>query len=516
MKNILKRFIPAVLVLSVFASCEMDQFSPTNLTPGEATSTMQDAEAWRMGLYSTMRGAYTASEIFLSDIQAGLLLPTTQYGNYYGPTLRWEFENSDIDDQSALWADQYRVIKAANAVLENVPLLAQNIEPDAADEAELNQILGEAHLTRAIAYQRLAVFFCDRYDAVGAPAQLGLPLVERVDVDEKPARASLAETYRFIGRDLEAAEKLMTDASPAGYLHNSEMATNLLPTAAVTMMQARVNLDTCNYALAAQKADEVIALPGYSLLTTPEALQDMWLNDKGSELIFQLYQSKTERGANWNDLSGWWMAYRSKYKEEAFDIKYLPAVELLMLFDDSDIRFDATVKQAVTYAAYYGQGGKDFILYKYPGNPAYKTAVNQIYNTAKLFRLPEAYLIKAEALAQQNQLPESTAALNDLHHTARGGEEIDVPGTADELLALIANEWKVEYVGEGQAFPALKRLRQGVSYGGYATQGEFNGGAYPALDPLSVQPDNMRWTWEIPQNDLFANRQMERNWNIGN
>lgn len=520
MNNIIKFTFSALLATTVLTSCELDQLSPGNLTPEEATKTMNDAEAWRMGLYSTMRGTYGATNTFLSDLQTDAFVPTNQYGNYYGTTARWTFGNSDIDDQTPVWANNYSLANRANEVLAQIPAFVKKLGLDAeeltakqqADLAELMQIKGEAHLVRAIAYATLTTYFTDRYDAATAKTQKGLPIVAVVNVTAKPVRQSLDSTYNFILGDLTAARSLMTDDNrSADYLHNAAITQSyLLPTVAIDLLEARVQLNKGNKVRAAELADAVIANPAYSLIDDAEQLASMWLNDEGSEILFQIFQNKDERGAEWSVLRG----YNANLTAQLGGITayipfYQPSMEALSLFDGSDIRAMTTFSQEWTYSAYSATGSinKAFVLLlnKYPGNPALKKGTGDCYNTTKLFRLPEAYLIAAEAKMESDPAGALTA-FNDLHTTARGADPVtDIAQLKDE----IANEYVREFIGEGLIFGAYKRLGRGVKR---ADTGQQQPGTAKGVVAIDIEPTNKRWTWEIPQNDLFANPKLEGNW----
>lgn len=223
-KYILKYVLLGALFIPALTSCEMDQSSPVNLRPEEGLTFIADAESWRMGLYSTARSVYSGPNVFLSDLALDQFVPTTTYGNYYGPTARWTFGNSDIDDQTTIWANYYTLANRASEVINKVPSIADNVELTTGEQKELKQIVGEAYLMRAIAYQTLVTYFCDRYDAAKAKMQKGLPIVVEVNEKFKPARQSLDSTYRFIQEDLDSARVRMDDNNrSASFVHNSQI-----------------------------------------------------------------------------------------------------------------------------------------------------------------------------------------------------------------------------------------------------------------------------------------------------
>lgn len=507
MKKILSKLsVLALLALPVATSCELDQYSPTNPSPEEIVYTMPQAESWRLGLYTTLRSVYGFD---ISDLQTDNFVLTNQDGNQNGFEFNWTFNNNDNDRSTTVWANAYTTIFRANAVLENVPKVLTNAtDLTAADTLEINQILGEAHLVRAMMYQRLATYFTDRYDRATASQQLGLPIVEVLDVDYLPARVSLDSTYNYIRHELSLARSLMNGSDPSRYL-SGDVVNYLLPSAAIDIVEARVELTTGNYAEAAAIAERLIASGAYPLATTTEELNDMWLNDRGSEIIFEPYQSTEERGASWGNFTGLNASLTSQLGVNAYVPLIYPSNEAMSRYEATDIRFPATFFQGWSYAAYYATGnansGWAIMLNKYPGNPSLKIAATDQYNMAKVFRIPEAYLIAAEAEYRQGHTGEALSYYNALHHDARGASELT---TTDNFITDLCDEYVREYIGEGLVFSALKRLNQSV----VRSAANQQVGTNTSIAAINITPDNIRWTWEIPLNDLTGNTNLVGNW----
>lgn len=524
MKSIVKYLLSSLSVLSLLTACEMDQVSPTNIGVDESSSSIQDAESWRMGLYATMRSAYSPGFLYTSDVQLDNFVLTTGDGNANGLTANWTFQNEDTDSQTAVWANNYSVIKAANKVIENMRLLPTRAELSKADSVEWEQIMGEAFLARAIAYQSLAVFFTDRYDAEGdnAKSQLGLLLYDKVDVDSTPARESLDSTYKFMLADCDSADKYMTDPDPGNYLRNADIEGNLLNRYVLGLVKARIFLNKGDYAKAAETAETLIeeAASVYPLITTAEGLSHMWENDEGSEILFQLFQSKDELAASWSVFTGYNTSLSEALGSPAYTPSIQPSAEALKIFssDLSDIRRTTSIGRRWSYYAYAETGsinnGYVNLLVKYPGNPDLQTSVSDCYNNVKLFRMPEAYLIAAEANYRLGNTDKAIDYYNRLHHDARGASLLsESMFLRTDFITLIGDEYVREYIGEGLVFSAYKRLNRNVVR---AATGQPAGTA-SSFAGISVTPDDpqlwKRWTWEIPEQDLSANTQIESNWN---
>ena len=191
---------------------------------------------------------------------------------------------------------------------------------------------------------------------------------------------------------------------------------------------------------------------------------------------------------------------------ESFSPDFVPSQWVLDLYEDGDIRKDVfyrkdkiTCLEVVTEDVY--------MLNKYPGNPALKKSTYEYYHMAKVFRSAEAYLIAAEASYMNNDETNALKYLNDLR-TQRGASEIAATGT--ELFKEIKNEWIREFIGEGQRMNDIKRWHDGVQRSNPQQESlVMTGSDYITL---SKTADDMRIVWEIPNNDLNANSNLEGNW----
>jgi cytidylate kinase len=146
-------------------------------------------------------------------------------------------------------------------------------------------------------------------------------------------------------------------------------------------------------------------------------------------------------------------------------------------------------------------------LNKYPGNPALKKSAHEYYHMAKIFRSAEAYLIAAEASYMDKDEANALKFLNDLR-TKRGASAVTASGEA--LLKEIKNEWIREFIGEGQRMNDIKRWHDGIQRSNPQQESLVMSGS--DFITLTKSADDMRIVWEIPNNDLNANKNLEGNW----
>ena len=167
------------------------------------------------------------------------------------------------------------------------------------------------------------------------------------------------------------------------------------------------------------------------------------------------------------------------------------------------------VKQVNTFA------NNIYVLNKFPGNATLnKTgadAEHTYLNIDKPFRIAEQYLIAAEASYRLGNTSDAQNYLNTLRQ-ARGLVATTKTGT--ELFQLIKDEWFREFIGEGQRLDGLKRWGEGFSRKGQTMQnGELIMQANKDRNiELTVDSKDQRFVWEIPYNDLLANKNLQKNW----
>ena len=107
---------------------------------------------------------------------------------------------TDNEDPESIWGNSYLAIACANEAI-------QAIEALGGAEAGLQAEMAEALLCRAYNHFILANVFCEAYNPATADKALGIPYSETPETMLKPEyeRGTLAEVYRKIERDIEAA-----------------------------------------------------------------------------------------------------------------------------------------------------------------------------------------------------------------------------------------------------------------------------------------------------------------------
>lgn len=94
------------------------------------------------------------------------------------------------------YKNYFSVIRDCNIVLEN--LLDRNTEL-------AKKTCAAAYAIKGVCYYNLIRIYCEPYDPAKADTQLGMPLIDKFDMEERPARASLKETVAYCEKMLKAA-----------------------------------------------------------------------------------------------------------------------------------------------------------------------------------------------------------------------------------------------------------------------------------------------------------------------
>ena len=325
------------------------------------------------GMQAMRGGANDGSQVYVPERQTDLVNARTGAASL---TLEhdWSFTTAQFAGDSK-WAASYQLISNANEIINNIDKIV--VETDE-DKLYLDNIKGAAYFARAYAYANMVVRYCKDYEPATAASELGLPLVETVDVNAKPDRATLEETYQFIMDDIASAHQ---------YLKTTGTITEP-GTDALTALEARMDLYMHKYDEAAEEAQSLMAK--YPLISDAATFATMWMNDAGSEIIYQPYQDI-------NELTGGYATVFISYNTatRSYTPYFLPTQGLMDMYESSDYRKSTYFTQVSIDAN--GQRDRGYIFYKFPGNPALRQQNTDFNNMTKVFRSAELYLIAAEA-----------------------------------------------------------------------------------------------------------------------
>ncbi len=511
----MKKIIFSILSVGLlFTSCDMDLTEPGTTPDTEAIQSVEDVKKFRNNCYNTLRGITSGTYVTDSELQSDLFIGLNGNGNR-GAIIARGLIDPSTESIGNKYAAIYGSMKNINFMLEQTQKLIDAGTFDETQLVEVNRYVGEAKFTRAYLYFYLFDHYCQPYSTDKAEQEgLGLQIVDKYDpsvgVAGYPGRGTMNAAIKFINDDLaDAYTKIAAyeqiDAS------NVAPCAPYLSTFAVAAMQARVALTIGDNKTAITKSQYVTSAINTFALAEGEDYINMWVTDKSTEVIFQPFVNLAEAGS----VSSYSEAINYILYPERVD--YVPTLDVLMNYDNYDIRFDAFFKAVPMKVDAKETAGYVFI--KYIGNPELDPSTGKAYkNIPKPFRLSEQYLILAEAAAQDNQPAVANKALNDLRaKRITGYAEQNFTGAA--LINEIRAERAKELIGEGFRISDLRRW--GLGFSRNSDYIEFNGFTplselFVSIDANTVYiPGDYRYTWPIPYDEMQVTPALEGQQNPG-
>jgi hypothetical protein len=464
MKRItIKNMIVTTVLFLSLASCEksfLELKPPTSLTPEFALATEADLQVALRGAYAGLKSTalYGRSLMVLGDMMADNTYQSALNTNRYTNFNLYNYLVTD-GDVAGLWNASYSVILRANNII-NSPI---------ADNANIQQIKGEAYAIRALAYFNLVRYFASPYTL--DPSKLGVPVITTYQADLKPERAKIADVYTLINKDLTQAFTLMTK-----FTNSSQFSKY-----SAKALQAKVYLAMGDKTNAKTAALDVITNSGFTAISSA-AHTGYWAGvaprtDKVETLLEISFDAVANNAFD---------ALSYIYLQSGNYGDMLCSSELYDLFETADIRKSL-------YATGTRGGLASVFVNKY-------SSFTGDHSDTKVIRMSEMYLIAAEA-----SYPSNTAdALKYVNEVTsrRGATAIASSGSA--LLEDIITERRKELAFEGERYLDMQRLQRNIA----------RSKNYPAA-ALSIDFTNYRRIMPIPQGELDANPSIKSQQNPG-
>ena len=464
MKRItIKNMIVTTVLFLSLASCEksfLELKPPTSLTPEFALATEADLQVALRGAYAGLKSTalYGRSLMVLGDMMADNTYQSALNTNRYTNFNLYNYLVTD-GDVAGLWNASYSVILRANNII-NSPI---------ADNANIQQIKGEAYAIRALAYFNLVRYFASPYTL--DPSKLGVPIITTYQADLKPERAKIADVYTLINKDLTQAFTLMTK-----FTNSSQFSKY-----SAKALQAKVYLAMGDKTNAKTAALDVITNSGFTAISSA-AHTGYWAGvaprtDKVETLLEISFDAVANNAFD---------ALSYIYLQSGNYGDMLCSSELYDLFESTDIRKSL-------YATGTRGGLASVFVNKY-------SSFTGDHSDTKVIRMSEMYLIAAEA-----SYPSNTAdALKYVNEVTsrRGATAIASSGSA--LLEDIITERRKELAFEGERYLDMQRLQRNIA----------RSKNYPAA-ALSIDFTNYRRIMPIPQGELDANPSIKSQQNPG-
>jgi len=349
-------------------------------------------------------------------------------------------ENSTI---AGAWVAIYNTINRANNVIAKVP----QVTDPALTASIKNSIVGEALAVRGLAYFDLARTFG------GVPIILA-PTISPSD-NRGIVRATQQQTFEQALADFNAAEQLLPETTDRYRITRNT----------VWALKSRYHLYQKEYRLAEELATKLISNPDFGLLSSYGAF---FQNDvRGTrESVFEIYYNGTTEVNN----------HRNQWQPQSNGgtRQWAPNTQISSLLTTPStggnrnalIKVDA--QDRIYGDLYYRQPGSD---------PSY------------IFRIAEAYLIRAEARARQGNLTGGCEDLNAIR--TRSGLSPIESASQESLLLSIEEERRLEFAFEADRWFDLVRSER-------------------AAEVLGIT-ESFRFLMPIPVDQLMADESLVQN-----
>ena len=306
-------------------------------------------------------------------------------------------ENSTI---AGAWVAIYNTINRANNVIDKVPLVTD----PALTVSVKNSIIGEALAIRGLAYFDLARTFG------------GVPIILTATISPLDnrgiARATQQQTFEQALSDFNAAELLLAEATSRFRITKKT----------VWALKSRYHLYQKEYPIAEELATKIVSDPDFGLLADYGAFFQN--NARGTrESVFEIYYNGTTEVNNHRNQ--WQPQNNGGTRQWAPNSQVASLLTNPTTGGNRNVLIGLDAQNRIYGDLYYRQPGSD---------PSY------------IFRLAEAYLIRAEARARQENLVGGYEDLNAIR--IRSGLSPLELSTKESLLLSIDNERRLEFAFE--------------------------------------------------------------------
>lgn len=351
------------------------------------------------------------------------------------------------------WSMPYQQVFYANVILDGLMKMSESVR----ESSEWKKIKGNALFFRGMAMANLVQQFAAPYVPSAAEQTDGLPVRLNSDVNERPGRGSLKNTYDQIIADLTEAEKLL----PAESTYKSRPA----KPAALALL-ARVFLSMGNY----QQA-EIFAGSCLKLSNQLMDYNSLTLNSTNAANPFPqaLLNANPE------------ILFYSALISNSFFFSTLTRVDTVLFqsYHPNDLRIPAL----------FVDRGKGVINLKgsYTGSLAYFGGI----------ALDEVYLTRAECYARNGKIDDAMNDLNSLM-AKRWKKGTFIPFTASDqesAVKLILRERRKGMIGRGLRWNDLRRLNSDSRYA-ITLNRVVNGKTYTLL------PNSNRYILPLPDAEI--------------
>lgn len=405
--------------------------------------------------------AYPSLMLAQTELLGDIVNPAEQYGYDWWWRFNACMRMSETEEASYLtYFTLYKFIKSANDIIGAVNIEDENLSD------EIKGLAGVAYAFRAFHYYNLMVLFeavDNIYTDCSKVLGLTVPIVTEEttnDIAKNNPRATHEQMVEFILSDLDKAELGLSNYTPSS---------KLFPSLAVVYgIKAKVYLWDKDYANAATYARKAIDESGAVPMSESEWTDPTTgFNTATSAWMWYLHPTAANMG-NLANFTGhisceadWGYASLSK-----------PQISRA-LYDqiaDTDFRKYSYLDPDREFYSYQSVRGnewlneqKDYTSLKFRcAGGDYKTYSVGAAVDIPVMRVEEMYLIEAEAIGASQNVAAGVAALNNFMQSYRQSDYSCTLSDLREFQLEVLKQMRIEFWGEGVAFPTAKRLQPDI------------------------------------------------------
>ena len=470
-------YILLVAALLIFSSCEKILVKePTDkLSIEDLFKDVQGAKTALAGSYKNMLEEfhYQKNLMVYPEILAGNI----KFSKTTNLRLEDVYEASTDAQNSSMnetYTGLYSELNNVNNILKYTP----TAQGSSADKAK---VMAEAKCIRALLHFDLVRIFARPINFTSDGSHLGIALVLQPQLfsDPLPQRATVADTYAAITRDLNEAIAVF-DSNNVGVLSGGYKQNYFTKSSAKALL-AKVYLYQNKWDEAYALADEIIKSNQYTLLSNANYVASWVGRVPSTESIFEL---AIEASFSGNGLGSYYDSGNlSGYR------MYAATSDLLGLYSATDVRNSASLFNTVNISGTNYQFTKKYTVGGLQATPI------------KVLRLTELHLIRAEA-AVEKAVPDFTVANADLNLIRKRADAsastLSISVKSDMIDAILLERRK-ELAFEGNLLFDLLRKKKDIT-------------RVDVTATIKNLPYTSNWViMPLPANTVNANRNMIQN-----
>jgi hypothetical protein len=433
----MKQFRYLILFFAVlFSACSLNDLDPSLANEKDVAANinnLEDLQGLANGMYDrmTVTGYYGRNMQIYGEVRSDNCFANGTSGRFI-PEAQMTVSPDVVN---VPWEAMYAVIASSNIIVN------ADLESLLGDKQEINQIVGQAHIARALAYFDLLRLFGQQH----AGGNLGVPVVFQYRSEDRiPARKSVETCKNAIFDDIDAGLKIMSEAA-------NPKSKQQISTFTAYALKARVALYFKEWEKAKSASQFIINSEKFGIVDAA-GFVNSWKTKNGNNSVFELAASASDNLG----INGLQFIYRgSSYG----DIEVLD--DLLKIFDENDVRKSSQMIGNENIA------GKNRLrnFGKYPSS--------DFSDNIQLFRFEEQVLILAESKIELGE-NDALEVLNLI--PAKRGAELYTEATKENVLLERRKELCFEgfrfddLARTGSDIPLVDKFRQthdGPKYGSY-------------------------------------------------